>query len=56
MAMPDKNTTGIPREVPEDVRKKQDPEYSERDFEEALERTTRRLDEPSEPDPRSPRR
>lgn len=53
---PEKNTTGKPREVPDDIREKQDPSYSEADFDEALERATRKLEEPSEPDPGSPRR
>jgi hypothetical protein len=48
-AKPEKNTTGSPREVPEDVREKQDPEYTQRDFDDALERTTRQLDDPSAP-------
>ena len=49
----DKNTTGEPRETPEDVREKQDPEYDEDAFEDALTRVSRRLDDPSEPDPGS---
>lgn len=53
---PEKNTTGKPREVPEDVRVKQDPEYSEADFEYDLEEVTQRLDEPSERDRGSSRR
>lgn len=52
----DKNTTGAPREVPEDVKEKQDPEYDEDDFDEALKRVTRRLDDPAGPAPGSPRR
>lgn len=51
-----KNTTGKPREVPEDIREKQDPEYSTEAFEDALERATQRLDDPSEHDPGSSRR
>lgn len=50
-----KNTTGQPRQVPEDISKKQDPEYSEQDFENALDRVTRRLEDPSPRDPESPR-
>lgn len=52
---PEKNTTGKPRETPDDVREKQDPEYHEDAFEDALARVSRRLDDPSEPDPESPR-
>lgn len=52
----EKNTTGGPREVPDDVREKQDPEYSEGDFDEALEKTTKRLGPASQRDPGSPRR
>jgi hypothetical protein len=50
-----KNTTGAPREAPDDVREKQDPEYDEDAFEDALGRVSRRLDDPSEPDPESPK-
>lgn len=53
---PEKNKTGKPREVPEDVREKQDPEYSEQDFERALEATTQRVEGSSSPAPRSPRK
>jgi hypothetical protein len=53
---PEKNTTGKPRSVPDDVREKQDPEYSEADFDEALEKATKRLGKLSERDPGSPRR
>jgi hypothetical protein len=56
MPKPEKNTSGKPREAPEDVREKQDPAYSEDDFDAALERATKRLEEPSERDPGSPRR
>jgi hypothetical protein len=56
MAKPEKNTTGKPREVPEDIREKQEAEFSEGDFDAALERATKRLEEPSERDPGSPRR
>jgi hypothetical protein len=51
-----KNTTGKPRETPDDVREKQDPAYDEDAFEDALERVSRRLDDPSEPDPGSPKK
>jgi len=51
--MPDKNDTGRPRPVPEDVRDKQDPEYSPADFDADLEKVTRRLDDPSERAPKS---
>ena len=54
--LPGKNTTGKPRDVPEDVREKQDPDFSKRDFEDALEAVTRRLVDPSEPDRGSSRR
>ena len=53
---PDKNTTGKPRNAPEDVRKKQDPEYSEADFDSALEKATKRLGKASARDPKSSRR
>lgn len=56
MSKPEKNETGVPREVPEDVREKQDPEYGEADFDGALDLVTRRKDDPAEPDPGSPRR
>jgi hypothetical protein len=56
MPKPEKNKTGKPREVPEDVAEKQEPSYSGADFDRALERSTRKLEEPSEPDPGSPRR
>lgn len=52
---PEKNATGAPREAPDDVREKQDPEYDADDFDDALGRVSRRLDDPSEPDPESPR-
>lgn len=55
-ATPDPNKTGAPREVPDDVREKQDDEYSVEDFEGALDAVTRRLDEPAPRDPGSPRR
>jgi hypothetical protein len=45
----EKNTTGKPREVPEDIRKKQNSEYTEAELREALDRATRRLDDPSAP-------
>lgn len=47
MTTPEKNTTGKPRAVPNDVKKKQDPEYSPADFELDLEKSTKRLDDPS---------
>jgi hypothetical protein len=50
MAKPKKNTSGKPREVPEDIRKKQDPEYGEAELKAALDRVTKRLDRPSAPD------
>ena len=53
---PEKNTTGKPRKVPDDVREKQDPEYSEREFDDALKKTTKRLGKASERAPGSPRR
>lgn len=53
---PKKNTRGKPRKVPKDVREKQDPEYDEDAFEDALKRVSRRLDDPSEPDRGSPKR
>lgn len=62
MAKPEKNTSGKPREVPEDVRDKQDPEYSEDEFDAALDRATERIEKArklgsaSERDPGSPRR
>jgi hypothetical protein len=40
---PEKNMTGKPRPVPEDVKKKQDPAYSEANFDHALWRATKRL-------------
>ena len=43
----EKNTTGKPREVPADVQEKQDPDFSEGDFESALDRSTRRLEQAS---------
>jgi hypothetical protein len=49
MSKPGKNKTGKPRKVPEDIREKQDPEYSQRDFERDLEKVTKRLENPSEP-------
>jgi hypothetical protein len=52
---PQKNETGKPRKPPKDVAGKLDPEYKERDFDDALNRTTRRLD-PSEPDRGSTRK
>jgi hypothetical protein len=51
----EKNKIGEPREAPEDVRAKQDPEYDEDAFEDALDRVTRRLDDPSGPEPESPK-
>jgi hypothetical protein len=53
-----KNTTGKPRPVPDDVREKQDPEYTEDEFDAALDSATKRLEglAPSERDPGSPRR
>jgi hypothetical protein len=42
---PTKNTTGKPRKPPADIAEKLDPEYREKDFDAALERATRRLDE-----------
>lgn len=54
--VPQKNTTGEPREVPDDVVEKQDPEYSPADFDRDLEKATRRREGPSAPDPESPRR
>lgn len=56
MERPPKNETGKPRDVPEDVREKQDPEYSERDFDDALGRVTKRLDDSSAPPARESRR
>lgn len=53
---PDKNKTGKPRKVPDDVREKQDPEYSEDEFDAALEKATKRLEKASERDPGFPRR
>lgn len=53
---PEKNTTGKPREVPEDVREKQDPAYGEPEFDRDLEKATRRLADPRQPDRGSPRR
>jgi hypothetical protein len=53
---PKKNTLGTPREVPDDVREKQDPAYDGDAFEDALKRVSRRLDDPSEPDPGSPKK
>ena len=49
MDQPEKNATGKPRDVPDDVREKQDPEYSPADFDRDLAKATRRLDDPSEP-------
>lgn len=51
----EKNTAGEPREAPDDVREMQDPEYDEDAFEDDLGRVSRRLDDPSEPDPESPK-
>jgi len=51
-----KNTTGKPRKPPADVRELQDPEYDEAAFDAALEKATRRKDEPASPAPGSPRR
>lgn len=51
----EKNDTGEPREAPEDVRERQDLEYDADDFEDALSRVSRRRDDPSEPDPGSPK-
>lgn len=56
MAKSEKNMTGEPREAPDDVREKQDPSYTADDYERALERVTRRLDDPAPPDRGSPRR
>lgn len=53
---PEKNKTGAPREAPEDVREKQDPEYAPADFDRDLEKATRRLADPSAPDRGSSRR
>lgn len=44
MEKPEKNISGKPRPVPEDVKEKQDPDYSKADFDVALKRATRRLD------------
>lgn len=49
MADTDKNKTGTPREPSEDVKEKQDPDHSEEDYGDALERATRRLADPSAP-------
>jgi hypothetical protein len=51
---PTKNTTGRPRKVPDDVREKQDPEYSPDEFARDLEKATRRLNDPAEPGRGSP--
>ena len=56
MKQPEKNITGKPRAVPDDVKKKQDPEYSPADFDRDLEKATGRLDDPSAPDRGSARR
>jgi hypothetical protein len=56
MKSPEKNTTGKPRAVPDDVKKKQDPAYSPADFELDLEKATKRLDDPSAPGRGSARR
>jgi hypothetical protein len=42
--------TGRPREAPDDIREKQDPGFSKRAFGSALDRVTKRLADPSEPD------
>lgn len=52
----EKNITGEPREAPDDVREKQYSEYDEDAFEDALGRVSRRLSDPSEPDPGSPKK
>ena len=51
---PKKNKTGKPRRPPADVKAKLDPKYDEATLD--LEKATRRLVEPSPPDPGSPRR
>lgn len=56
MNKPEKNKTGKPREVPDDVQEKQDPEYSREDFDRALEKATRSVERPSRPDRGSSRR
>jgi hypothetical protein len=56
MPEPKKNKTGKPRKPPADVRKLQDPEYSEDEFDRALEKATKRLAEPESPAPGSRRR
>lgn len=49
-----KNTTGMPRDVPDDVARKLDAAYDVDAFERALRRVTRRLDRPdAPPDPGS---
>lgn len=53
MTKPEKNTSGKPRPVPADVKEKQDTKYSLADFDAALGKATRRLDDPAEPDPGS---
>jgi hypothetical protein len=52
----EQNRTGVPRPEPDDVKAKQNPEYSREDFEDALERATRRKDEPESPAPGSRRK
>jgi hypothetical protein len=56
MSEPKKNKTGKPRKPPADVRKLQDPEYDEDAFDQALEKATRRTNEPESPAPTSRRR
>jgi hypothetical protein len=48
-----KNTSGKPRKAPEDVEKKQDPEYSPAAFDRDLEKATSRLAGLSELAPKS---
>lgn len=52
---PVKNQAGEPRKVPDDIAHAQQTDYNEDDFEDALSRVSRRLDDPSEPDRGSPK-
>jgi hypothetical protein len=46
---PSKNTTGEPRQPPEDIERKQDAGHSEDDFLRDLDRASRRVTEPDPP-------
>lgn len=46
----EKNKTGKPREVPKDIREKQDPDFDDGDLLDAIDLVSQRLERPSEPD------